>query len=157
MRMERRNRSMNISERMLQHDVTAGKFLRCIPNDSTASYASSNKSFCCSSFTTKVPTYILLKHCCTLLTRFICVTRSSGCIKGPFHCQGPFWRRTSEKENMISIPELLESWSPLYTCHNGDRSRFVVLRRVQQLTDWQEPFMGLEVGEGGLTGNRLYK
>lgn len=55
------NRSVNISQRMLQHAVT-----HRIPNDSSVSYASSNKSFSClTSITTHVPTYTLLERCCT--------------------------------------------------------------------------------------------
>lgn len=67
---ERRNSSVKISERMLQHAVTRGRLFRCIPNDSTVSYASSNKSFCClPSITTKVPTCTLWEHYCT--SRFV--------------------------------------------------------------------------------------
>ena len=63
---ERGNRSVKNSERMLQHAVTGGKLFHCIPNDSTVSYASSNKPFCClPSITTKVPTYTLLEQCRT--------------------------------------------------------------------------------------------
>lgn len=75
---ERRNSSVKISERMLQHAVTRHRLPHCIPNDSTVSYASSNKSFCClPSITTKVPN---LRSPGTLLCILLClmyVKRSS--------------------------------------------------------------------------------